>query len=274
VRYIFSATSQALARGNLRQGKGFAGFAPTYPARTDSPRWVAFPGRNLGPLFNNQREVTEIEAVVAGKAFLGALATEATFRQEARSYQVLHLAMHAVLDDEDPLRSCLVFTPEATPGQPERTDGVLHAYEIYHLPLEAELAVLSACHSGQGDFRPGEGLVSLGRAFAYAGCANTVMSLWQADDAAAATLMGHFYQHLAEGLPKDEALRQARLDYLASEALTHPHFWGNFVLFGDGEPVEVTPAGTDSPLFWGKIGLLVLGLVGTGIWWSRRRKAA
>ncbi len=269
VRYVFSATSQALSQRRRQGGKGVAGFAPIYPANDSIPD---YPGRNLGPLFNNQEEVSQIKAVVQGRAFLGKGATEASFREEAGSYQVLHLAMHALLDDEDPLRSCLVFTPEAEQGRPERSDGVLHAYEIYHLPLEAELAVLSACHSGQGDFRPGEGLVSLGRAFAYAGCANTVMSLWQADDAAAATLMGRFYHHLASGLPKDEALRQARLDYLASEDLTHPHFWGNFVLFGDREPVEVKPRRRADLLFWGKIALLLLGLVGVGGWWWRKAR--
>jgi hypothetical protein len=70
--------------------------------------------------------------------------------------------------------------------------------------------------------------MSLARAFKYAGCANILMSLWQADDQATAQIMRGFYQHLKQGLGKDEAIRRAKLDYLADRQPQSPVFLGRF----------------------------------------------
>lgn len=77
---------------------------------------------------------------------------------------------------------------------------------LYNMEIPAELAVLSACETGYGKLERGEGIMSLARAFAYAGCLSIVMSHWLVDDRASAQLMDHFYRYLSEGLPKDEAL--------------------------------------------------------------------
>ena len=83
--------------------------------------------------------------------------------------------------------------------------------------------------------------MSLGRAISYAGCPSVVMSHWSVNDAATARLMGYFYKNLANKMSKDEALRQAKLEYLSNSdpAQANPYFWGSFVVMGDVAPIEL-----------------------------------
>ncbi|MEL6675009.1 MAG: CHAT domain-containing protein, partial [Bacteroidota bacterium] len=147
----------------------------------------------------------------------------------------------------------LVFSPDTTDHQ-----NLLHAYEIFDLPLVADLAVLSACHSGEGPWENGEGYMSLSRAFRYAGCPNIVMSLWQAEDAASQQIMREFYAHLSQGMAKHEALRQAKLNYLAHGHLTHPFFWAGYVMVGDAQALPQTFAWEQWAL---GLGMLLLGIL-------------
>ena len=82
--------------------------------------------------------------------------------------------------------------------------------------------------------------MSLAHAFRYAGCRSIIMTLWPAEDEGTAALMEHFYQHLAAGLAKDEALRRARLDYLetADPRRSHPYYWTHLVAVGDMKPLN------------------------------------
>lgn len=195
----------------------------------------------IAPLRFNQKEAISIGQHLSGVSLTNQFAVERRFKKEASQYSILHLAMHALVDDQDPMHSRLVFSQDATDTL---EDGFLHAYELYSMDLSADLAVLSACETGYGKMERGEGIMSLARAFAYAGCPSIVMSHWTVDDAASAKLMDHFYRYLSEGLSKDEALRQAKLTFLedASVQEANPFFWGNFVVIGDVSPiVDVRP---------------------------------
>jgi CHAT domain-containing protein len=144
--------------------------------------------------------------------------------------------MHALTNDTDPLYSQLVFTQN-----PADTveDNSLHAYELYNMRLDANLAVLSACNTGAGKLVRGEGIMSLSRAFKFAGCPNILMSLWSVNDASAKDIVVDFHQNLKNGKGKATALQAAQLHFLgsANEANTHPFFWATFVPVGDDEPV-------------------------------------
>jgi CHAT domain-containing protein len=96
------------------------------------------------------------------------------------------------------------------------------------------MAVLSACESGLGRGYKGEGMISMASAFTSAGCENTLMSLWKVNDQASTMLMDKFYQHLLEGEEIDDALRQAKLDYLLSsdELTADPRIWAPLVAYG------------------------------------------
>jgi CHAT domain-containing protein len=131
----------------------------------------------------------------------------------------------------------LIFSPTDTQTQ---EDGFLHAYELYDTRLNAELAVLSACNTGSGRVVKGEGVLSLSRAFKYAGCPNIAMSLWKADDNATHEIMIHFFKGLRTGMGKTEALRDAQLAYLAEHTgpQAHPYYWATFVMIGDDSPLS------------------------------------
>ena len=110
--------------------------------------------------------------------------------------------------------------------------------------------------------------MSLARAFSYAGAKSLVTSLWNINDQSGQQLMDLFYQQLKLGLPKDEALRQAKLAYLETapdNARTHPKYWAAFVPTGNMEPIK-----TKSSWKWG---FLAIGLAGLGLMFLRQRKS-
>ncbi|MCK9398375.1 MAG: CHAT domain-containing protein [Bacteroidales bacterium] len=177
-------------------------------------------------------EVETILKIMKGKKLVGENATEAEFKKWASFYDILHFAMHTRIDDDNPLSSMLSFYPYGGGGE----DGVLHTYEIYNLDLKGELAFLSACSTGNGKLQKGEGVLSLARAFTYAGMHSVVMTLWDVEDISSGNIIASFYQLLGKGYHKDVALRLAKLNYLEktkSEIELHPAFWSGFVLYGN-----------------------------------------
>ncbi|MDX2250596.1 MAG: CHAT domain-containing tetratricopeptide repeat protein [Bacteroidia bacterium] len=280
VRYAYSATLFCTPRVSSRKKQAiFAGFAPgmadgafttsSSDNRRSTPR---FP-----KIYANQPEVQTVAGLMKGKSWLAAQATETAFRENAEEYKILHLATHAWINDENPLYSGLWFVPEIEGDTAKRDslslieevkDGFLHAYEIYNLVISADLAVLSACETGSGVLRRGEGIMSLARAFRYAGCPSVLMTLWKAEDVATRDLMAKFYQNLHSGMEKDKALQKAKLDFLTDSDRQHPHFWADFILIGDESPVK-----DGQP--WG-IWILIFVIAGgvlAGVLWKKYRSS-
>jgi CHAT domain-containing protein len=117
-------------------------------------------------------------------------------------------------------------------------DGILTALEVSGLDLTGtELVVLSACETGMGDVRSGEGVFGLRRAFRLAGAESIVMSLWAVPDRPTSELMERFYGYWLDGRSGSSALRRAALDLLEArrreKGAAHPLFWGGFILAGD-----------------------------------------
>jgi CHAT domain-containing protein len=110
-----------------------------------------------------------------------------------------------------------------------------------------QLIIVSACETGNGQLVNSEGVLSLTRGFAYAGCPSIVNSLWKADDAATSAILQRFHIYLQKGYTKSKALRQAKLDYLHSNALyKSPGYWAHLVLIGDTAPVVTS----GRPVYW------------------------
>lgn len=273
MRYEYSASLYRSVFPTKRNRKFYAGFAPIYGDRSDS---LSQNLRNeFGPLTYTQNEIEEISELMDGTAFLAAQATEENFRKNGSKYNILHLAMHAYTHDEEPLYSGLVFSKSVS-GEDQGLrslngsvrdlqEGILYTHELYNLNIDAALVVLSACNTGQGKLAKGEGILSLARAFKYAGCPNIVMSLWQVDDRATKKIMESFFGHIQEGMGKDEALRQAKLAYLRQTKDNLPFYWAPFVLIGDAQPVRPSY----SFWLWGLL-ILIIGL-GAGMAWRRSR---
>lgn len=180
----------------------------------------------LNPLKFAQLEAEEILKTFDGKHLRGITARQ--FQEEVSNYAVAHLAMHAVVSEDQNEPSRLVFS----------NNEEIEFSQLYAMHLPLEMMVLSACNTGTGRIKNGEGIMSLSRALMLSGVRSNVVSLWPASDQDAREIMVHFYQNLKHGERKDEALAHAKRDYLKKNPLkSHPFFWGNFVLNGDVAPI-------------------------------------
>jgi len=219
-----------------RSSKSLLVFSPLYnsqESRIDPETAVSY---FLNPLPGAKDEVNGISKFVSSVSFVDDLAQENTFKEKAPDFDILHLAMHTIINDSLPMLSKLVFSK---PDKKSTDDGFLNAYEIYNMKLNARLAVLSACETGSGKLQRGEGVMSMARGFIYAGCPSIVMTLWQVEDKSGVKIMEDFYKYLSKGKRKDVALRMAKLNHLDnSDPLTaHPHFWLGYVNIGNPEPL-------------------------------------
>jgi CHAT domain-containing protein len=156
---------------------------------------------------------------------------------EMRDSDVIHLALHSILDERFPLRSKFLLAGARADADRAETHGsALFAYELYGLRLpRTRLAVLSACQTGSGRYFGGEGVINMARPFIAAGVPLVVASLWPIDSGPTAELMIRFHElRKVEGLPTAEALRLAQIDMLrgSEERLRRPYYWAPFVLIG------------------------------------------
>ncbi len=201
-------------------------------------------------------------AGLAGNQYIDSLATKERFLKEINQYPIIHLATHAVSSINNASESFIAFYPKKR----STIEDCLFLEELYGLDMNAtKLVVISACETGQGELVSNEGVISLARAFAYAGCASTISSLWKADDQATSFILRRFYVYLQKGYSKSKALQKAKLDYLRSDALNKsPAYWSHLILVGNTDPVY--PAGV--PYRWG---LLIIPL-GTLFWAVRKER--
>ncbi len=224
---------------------------------------------SLPPLPHSGREVRRIAGRLArARAFTGSDARKSLLADpELAGARVIHLATHALVDENSARDSAIVFSGE---GEDVR-DGLLGLEEIKALGLDADLVVLSACSTGLGRSVRGEGVVGLSRAFITAGSRSVVHTLWPVEDRFTAGLMDRFFAGLVRGESKAAALANARRASLDSGA--HPHFWAPFVLVGESaSSLRLQPRPRRQWLL--PLALILLGLltIAGGIYLLRRRR--
>ncbi|MFN6309001.1 MAG: CHAT domain-containing protein [Microcystis sp.] len=198
-----------------------------------------FPG-----LPGTEQEAKAIKNILPQATVLtGSQATENAVKQ-VKKPNILHIATHGFFKPESNvienplLRSGLVLAG-VTIGQSAGDDGVLTALETTNLNLVGtKLVVLSACDTGKGDIKIGQGVYGLRRALVIAGSESQLISLWKVSDDATKDLMVAYYGRLQKGEGRSEALRQIQLGMLKGEKQKHPFYWASFIPSGDATSME------------------------------------
>jgi CHAT domain-containing protein len=203
----------------------FAPFANTMQerGREEKTTWNRLPA--------SAEEIKEL----AGSRYIDNSATKEQFLKEVNSHPVIHLATHAVANINNAAGSYIAFYPQNKSLLEDR----LYLEELYGLKMDAtKLVIISACETGEGELINNEGVMSVARAFAYAGCASSINSLWKADDRATCEILKRFHFYLQKGFSKSRALQKAKIDYIKrSETSKNPGYWSNLILVGDNQPI-------------------------------------
>lgn len=220
-----------------------------------------FDSLKLQELYFSESEVRNIESVFPGEIFLNAQASKSNFIKNLANHSIVHLATHADIGDGD--NPWIAFN-----------DSKMYLKEIYGTKNHAEMVVLSACNTSNGELKRGEGVMSLARGFFYSGAKSVISTLWPVADESGRDILINFYKHLKKGLTKSKALQKAKLEYLDTteeEELKHPYYWAGFVVLGDNSPVTQKPI---SPWLFLGPGILVTGMLFFGYKKIKAHRAA
>lgn len=201
-------------------------------------------GRNLVPLPRAPQEIRDVSQKLYRfenrNILLDEDATTASFRRVAADSRILHMATHSEISASDPLFSRLYLHQGSSRND---ESGQIFAYELFSFNLQNELIMLNSCESGSGRYLQGSGIMGISRALRYAGARSLILNSWSVNDGYASDFAVEFYDHINNGVPKSEALRQATLAFMKGSN-ANPHFWGAYMLNGDDTPI-ITKPGTE-----------------------------
>jgi CHAT domain-containing protein len=170
-------------------------------------------------------ELHSIQKNFKGKYLENANATFDNFKKNAADYSILHLSTHADAGDV------------VTPASIKFYDQEILYSELYHLNINPDLVVLSACETGIGKLYKSEGAMSIARGFQLAGAQNLLFSLWKVNDYTTSVFMDSFYQNIKNGQSYLEANANAKRDFLKNPNISNvkksPYYWSAFIYYGD-----------------------------------------
>jgi len=208
---------QALSKSLL----ACAPFDQEYPVKDPSAK------RKFGHLPESGWEVREAQRLLGGDVLLGSKATKQAFRAQLLDYQILLFSTHGQAGD----RGYVAFFPEKGKSLDQ---NLLYIEEVYDLQINADLVIFSACETALGKSEPGEGLISIARAFTYAGARGLVTTLWSVNDFSNSRITVAICKHLKNGLSAQQAVCYAKREWLNSPSSEagHPWFWAGVVGVG------------------------------------------
>lgn len=183
---------------------------------------------NLLSLENSGNEVKYISKYFRTKVYKNKSAGEQTLLRAFRKESVISLSTHGIMNSNKPMQSRLLLNPS-------EPDGSLYLFEMMSIKIKSSLVILNACNTGMGKLQVGEGIMSMARAFQFAGVPSVITTLWPIDDKSSATVMKYFFANLNNGMNQREALMKARNSYIdqSSKANGAPYFWAGQVIIGD-----------------------------------------
>ena len=239
ISYTYSATLLAESlKKDFSYSNSLIAFAPVYTGSINVDSLLKSRQAGKSVLYDLEYARMEAEFVTeltGGKLFINNGAKESVFKAEAGKYDIIHLAMHTVLNDQYPMYSKMLFYQ----GNDSTEDGNLNTFEVYDVPLKAKMVILSSCNTGTGSLHSGEGILSLARGFVYSGGQSVIMSMWEIEDRSGAEIAKNFYKYLKRGSSKSNALKKARMEYLKRSDMlrSHPYFWSSLVIYGSNAPL-------------------------------------
>jgi len=172
----------------------------------------------------SEQEVKDIGKMLPGSSiYIGKDATKENLLNNINSYNITHIASHAVYNRSDPMLSGIYLAAGSRPS-------IFTSEEIFNIRINSYLVTLSACETAVGRATRGDEVISLSRAFLFAGTPSVISSLWSVNDESTAYLMSRFYLNL-KTMDKATALQKAQIETMS----TYPssHYWGAFTLIGD-----------------------------------------
>jgi CHAT domain-containing protein len=215
INYAYSSTILLQEKNKKTENEKILGFFPVFENNH----------RGLSQLTYTLIESANIKKTFKGNFLIESNATKRAFEKIANQYSIIHLSTHATAGD--------YFEPPAI----EFYDETLYLPEIYGYNLNTDLLVLSACETGIGTLRKGEGAMSLARGFSYAGVRNLIVSLWKVNDKSTEKLMTNFYKFYKNNNNKNEALHLSKLNYLNDFSISSnkksPYYWASFIYIGE-----------------------------------------
>ncbi|PPK87503.1 CHAT domain-containing protein [Neolewinella xylanilytica] len=280
--------SYAYSAGYLLRVSGTAGrdyardlvaFAPSFSgehpeaAKSQGAGSLLRSNTALGPLLHSAEEVRLVAGLIgASRAYFDREANREQFLASLGEGRILHISSHGSVDPLDPNLSFVAFSQT---GDRLQQDQLLYFNDLYGLPVNNELTVLSACETALGKVAIGETTMSFASAFAAAGARSTLTTLWQVDDAATKDLVVAFYRRLVSGASRLLALNGAQTDLRETEDYAHPYYWSSMTLYGASGPL-LLQGGNDDRLPWWAwlvIGLSVITVIGSFLLVIRRADA-
>lgn len=203
--------------------------------------------------------VNEVPGIKTTK-WIGEKATKKNFLTSFANARVIHLATHATSGENGEGNARIYLYPWSDSAE----ENNLYLPEIYSLDLRnTDLVILSACETAGGNNSAGEGLLSLSRAFIYAGSKGMISTLWKTEDQVSAKLMQFLYKEMDDGYPPEEALQRAKVRFIndktISEKYKTPNYWANFIYVGQVGKEEIR-----LNALW--VSAFVLGAIGVIIW--------
>jgi len=203
-------------------------------AASSNTQMKGLPLARLNGTHDEALQISRLVTTAGGRAEVweGLKASEDNVEsQSIKQYRVVHIATHGLLDAERPQFTGVVLSLIGN----RNSDGFLRTDEIFNLRLGSPLVMLSACETGLGRERRGEGVIGLTRAFMYAGAPTVGVSLWSVADQSTALLMTGFYKRLltGQGESASSAMRAAQLEMIQNKRYSAPFYWAPFILVGE-----------------------------------------
>ena len=210
----------------------------TEPPSSYSYLGIAPSNKHYEILASNAKEIESCAVNFSKQVLLkDTAATKANFLNTFAAHNIIQISSHAEMNPYDGDNSYIVFS-DGHEGEAYK----LYMNSLQAMDLNTEMIVLSACETGIGQYKKGEGILSLARGFVHAGTASVISSLWKVDDQATYKIMKGFFAEISKGKNKDNALAEAKNKYLISSrkaSRKHPYYWAGLIAIGDMKPIKV-----------------------------------